>query len=55
MNWKSLDEKVAQYAKHIQKIGDLSLLVEVKKAQEEAASAAKKARLLYSKFIKSSK
>ena len=50
---KSLDYKIAQYVATIQKIGDLGLLSQVKKAQAEAEAATKKARELYQKFIQS--
>lgn len=52
---KSLEAKVAEYMIQIKKLGDLSLLSEAKKAQEDAKAAAEKARDLYKKYIKSSK
>jgi len=48
---KNLDQKIAEYAAQIQKIGDLGLLSEIKKAQDQAKAAAKKARELYKKFL----
>lgn len=53
MDRKSLETKIAQYTAQIQKLGDLSLLSELMNAQEEAKAAAKKARDLYKKYIKS--
>jgi hypothetical protein len=51
----SLDEKIATYTAQIQKIGDLSLLSKIKKAQDDSKAAAKKARILYEKFLDSKK
>lgn len=55
MSWKFLDEKTSSYFFLIKKLGNLNLLVEAKKAQEDASVANKKARLLYQNFIKSNK
>lgn len=52
---KSLDQKLAEYVAKIQKLGDVNLLTEVKKAQDEAKEAAKKARSLHQKYLKSIK
>ena len=53
MDRKTLETKISRYTAQILKLGNLSLLSEAKKAQEEANEAAKKARVLYQKYIKS--
>lgn len=52
---KPLGAKVAEYITQINKLGDLGLLPELKKAQEDARSAAKRARDLYKKYIENNK
>jgi hypothetical protein len=47
-----LEEKIATYIILIKKLGDSNILAEIKKLQEEAKSASKRARDLYAKFIK---
>ena len=52
MNFKLLDTEISKYENQIRKMGDLKLLSEVKKAQEAAKIAAKKARDLYKVYLK---